>query len=484
MKKNKRNNFIFEFNNILKNDSFFFFYRSIIKIILIIFFFYFLKKMDDQIVIKRKIGLSDIQKRRKHKILFADNRIVEMYVYARFLFDYELNLEEFLNKKFPSLFFEKTSSFSTEKDSHDRPLLFFIEANVAHEPQAKENVLAMIGALKKGTPMLIIKVFSNLTSEWKLDRVPDVLSLNSTKDVDYQVPVISIVRSIDNFNNGTREYKELTPEMHDFNTLSFIGLSQWLAAATGADEVTIPRPKRFLSNPMWRDRKSYLVYLRNFYTNLPEDVSTEDAENMILTEPKEEEYFEPVFDFGLELEKWKKKIQKKCHRGKKSSKKGAKKSKKSKSSSSSSSSEESQPSTSGASGKGILVNLKDTRPGWTQKLLDDEDYSSSSSSSSSSSPVSSAKRPSASSTGEMSSLYPGLSMTSSSSTSPTSSAKRPPASSTADMGSVFPGLSLTSKPAKVQRLNEEIGFHQEKLGELMQQLRRVNMGEVQHGFTI
>jgi hypothetical protein len=52
------------------------------------------------------------------------------------------------------------------------------------------------------------------------------------------------------------------------------------------------------------------------------------------------------------------------------------------------------------------------------------------------------------------------------------------------MGSVYPGLSLTAKPDKVQRINEEIGFHQEKLGELMQQLRRVNMGEVQHGFTI
>jgi hypothetical protein len=307
----------------------------------------------------------------------------------------------------------------------------------------------------------------------------DAFSYMSTKDPIFKVPVISIVRPDERTSSDDSVKNELTPEMHDFNTLSFIGLSQWLASVTGAFEAMIPRPRRFLSNPIWRDETEYRKYMINFWKNLPNDVSTEEAQEMILKEPTVDEYFQPVFFFGSDFLKWKRKFKPKFHEEKESS-------------SSSSSSEESQPSTSGTSGNGILVNLKDTRPGWTQKLLDDEDNLSgdtstssfSSSSSSSSSPVSSAKRPSASSTGQMSSLYPGLSMTSSSSTSPTSSAKRPPANSIADMGSVYPGLSLTAKPDKVQRINEEIGFHQEKLGELMQQLRRVNMGEVQHGFTI
>lgn len=473
-------------------------------------------------------------KRWKDITKYSSNRIITLIIQG--MPEYRRELSIMLNELFPSLYFDENSEVSHRETLNKQPLLIFHDEIEFNTHQIRQTAFSsLLEGLNADVPSLLVRVHQERLIFWKREaQFKEFSNINAETS---ELPKISMVRKKDQTDEGLAV---INPDLVRFNLLFFVGLSQWLAAITGAQEVEIPRPRSILSNVIWRSDEAFDQYLNAVMEKgVQEGMPDSEIYAKIQYDPSAADRAEPVFVFGKKFEMWVNRIKEKMARAEASFEGGGR--------SVSSRRAPRKPSTQkktpveGVEESSFFseqvpetsnpvsdFSSTQTRPSSSSSstLLNDDDLSPQEESQSvptpSSKPIRRRAKPSTpAAPPATTSIFSHLlgkapekpasqtrkpvaqSLPPSSSQSPAS--PLPPSSSSLSEGEMdFPFSSLLKpesssgsskkreKPllddlsdsedeyvVRKQRLNEEIGTNQQKLGALMQQLTRINVGDIQ-----
>lgn len=247
-------------------------------------------------------------KRWKDPSNYSENRKVVLRFHNLPYYDHTLS--DVLNEAFPSVYFDENLETSRMRERSYRPLVIFHGGGILPENEFKNMVLSYIEIRSVGIPVLVVMVWSEKEMLWI--NFPQSKEYKDIQTGTIRSPKIMMVQKKKSTDGSPTETH---PDIIRFNTLFFVGFSQWLAGVTGAQEVEIARPRSILSDVIWRDEAEHLRYVVKS-TKEGEEQGLQDAEiyATLRYNPTREERHEPVFIFGKIFEDWAAQVKEKLTR--------------------------------------------------------------------------------------------------------------------------------------------------------------------------
>jgi hypothetical protein len=233
---------------------------------------------------------------------FPDSHKINVFIDDEHVRGSGQTILSFLNTEFQSVYFrEITQDYLS---SSTLPVLAIMTSFSHGRLSPSRRFAHLLGRdteVTKTVPMIVVEVVDGSIFDER-DKIADP-TYPLVPATQSEIPELLMVVEMPLHSHDTGYFPKIgdtrVTDVHEkINMFAFVAISQWLAKITNSPEIEIPRPRMILSNKIWRNSEARREYVRNFYRSLSADVTDEQAEEMMLKKPSEEEWFEPIYDMS------------------------------------------------------------------------------------------------------------------------------------------------------------------------------------------